>query len=221
MSYLILGIVTFIGIHLLPSSVTLRERIIDNIGQVFYVSVFSLLALAGLGLIIAGKNITETIEIWDPPFWAMLVPVVIMPVVFILLVAAYLPTNIKLRIRHPMLLAVLFWSAAHLTINGDLASIVLFGSFGLFSLFAMWSANRRGAHSGKSPRPAVKSKQKMDMHTETPRRYVSYSRLMQKQSFSGHKVSVFRDCAAILLGLITFTVILFLHNTLFGVSTFR
>ena len=44
-----------------------------------------------------------------------------------------------------MLWGVTLWSIAHLLANGDLASILLFGSFGLFSLFNMFSANLRGA----------------------------------------------------------------------------
>ena len=44
-----------------------------------------------------------------------------------------------------MLWGVAIWAAAHLLANGDLASLILFGSFGAFSLFDVWSANRRGA----------------------------------------------------------------------------
>jgi uncharacterized membrane protein len=68
-----------------------------------------------------------------------------MPVALILLVAAFMPTNLKRFTRHPMLWGVTIWAAAHLLANGDLAGLILFGSFGAFSLFDMWSANRRGA----------------------------------------------------------------------------
>ena len=49
--------------------------------------------------------------------------------VFPLLFAAYLPGKIKAKVRHPMLAAIKFWALAHLIANGDLASIILFGSF--------------------------------------------------------------------------------------------
>jgi uncharacterized membrane protein len=68
-----------------------------------------------------------------------------MPVALILFVAAFMPTNLKRFTRHPMLWGVTIWAAVHLLANGDLASLILFGSFGAFSLFDMWSANRRGA----------------------------------------------------------------------------
>jgi len=47
---------------------------------------------------------------------------------FILLVAAYVPGQIKAKVRHPFLVAIKTWALAHLIANGDLASIFLFGS---------------------------------------------------------------------------------------------
>ena len=221
MTYLILGIITLIGIHLLPAFVSIRDRLLDLFGRAFYSIVFCAVALVGLGLIIFGKYTTLQIDVWDPPFLATLVPVIVMPVVFILLVAAYLPTNIKLRVRHPMLLGVMFWSIAHLAINGDLASIILFGSFGLYSVFAMWSANRRGLQAHKRRSKPIKTPGQYSDLDASARRYVSYSKLMQKHVLTDHRVSFFKDFAAIFLGLVAFTIVLFLHNTLFSVSMFH
>jgi len=76
-----------------------------------------------------------------------------MPVALMLLVAAFMPTNLKRVTRHPMLWGVTIWAAAHLLTNGDLASLILFGSFGVFSLFDMGSANRRGAELSSTAVP--------------------------------------------------------------------
>ena len=221
MTYLILGIIIFIGIHLFPSFTSLRERILDTFGQAFYTGAFSVIALVGIVLIVTGKYTTAPIDIWDPPFLATLVAVIVMPVVFVLLVSAYLPTNIKLRVRHPMLLGVMFWSIAHLTINGDLGSIILFGSFGLYSLFGIWSANRRAPETHRKRTQPSKNTTPHSTLNASYRRYVSYSKLMQKQTLTGYKVSLVKDFAAILIGLVTFTIVLFLHNTLFDISIFR
>ena len=64
--------------------------------------------------------------------------------VFILLVAAYLPCNIKARLRNPMLIAVKTWALAHLVANGDLASMVLFGSFLAWAVADMIAVKRSG-----------------------------------------------------------------------------
>ena len=55
-------------------------------------------------------------------------------VVFVLLVAAYTPTHIRRTVRHPMMLAVLIWALLHLLVNGDLASLLLFGGLGAFAV---------------------------------------------------------------------------------------
>jgi uncharacterized membrane protein len=45
--------------------------------------------------------------------------------------------------RQPLLWALLIWACAHLWANGDLAHVVLFGSFALFSLAGMAMVERR------------------------------------------------------------------------------
>lgn len=45
--------------------------------------------------------------------------------------------------RQPLLWALLLWSAAHLWANGDLAHVILFGTFALFSGLGMWIVERR------------------------------------------------------------------------------
>jgi uncharacterized membrane protein len=63
---------------------------------------------------------------------------------FILLAAAYVPGNaIKARLHHPMVLAVKLWALAHLLANGNLAHVLLFGSFLLWSIFDFTAARRR------------------------------------------------------------------------------
>jgi uncharacterized membrane protein len=52
----------------------------------------------------------------------------------VLFAAANVQTNIKRFIKHPMLIGVLIWSFVHLIANGDLRSIILFASFGVYAL---------------------------------------------------------------------------------------
>lgn len=144
MAVLVLGIVTFVGVHLVPSVPALRDGIVGRVGFNRYRGLFSLLAAAGLVLIIVGKAYAPTVPLWNPPSWGFRVSVIGMPIAFILLAAAYLPTNIKRVVKHPMLSAVAVWAGLHLLSNGDLASLILFGGLGAFSLFDIVSANLRG-----------------------------------------------------------------------------
>jgi uncharacterized membrane protein len=57
-----------------------------------------------------------------------------MPISMVLLAAANVQTNIKILVKHPMLIAILIWSFVHLITNGDLRSIMLFASFGIYAL---------------------------------------------------------------------------------------
>lgn len=45
-------------------------------------------------------------------------------------------------LRHPMLWSVVIWSGAHFLVNGDVASIVLFGSMAVWALLQMVLINR-------------------------------------------------------------------------------
>ena len=87
----------------------------------------------------------RSIQIWSPPYWTRYVAMVLMVPVFILLIAAYLPGEIKAKVKHPFLVAIKTWALAHLIANGDLASIILFGSFLAYAVFDRIALKRRPA----------------------------------------------------------------------------
>ncbi|HHL21284.1 MAG TPA: hypothetical protein ENJ52_07115 [Aliiroseovarius sp.] len=66
----------------------------------------------------------------------------LMLLAFYLLNMGYTKPLMARRIRHPMLSAVVVWAVAHLIVNGDLASVVLFGSMLLWALVEMAVINR-------------------------------------------------------------------------------
>jgi uncharacterized membrane protein len=145
MTLLVTGLVIFIGVHTLPMFITIRQGLITKYGELPYKGMFALISCIGFTLIVLGKYQAEVIPVWQPPAWGLQLPFYIMPFAFILLCAAYLPSSVRRITRHPMLWGVTLWALAHLPANGDLASIMLFGSLGLFSLADMYSANCRGA----------------------------------------------------------------------------
>ncbi|MGB3317162.1 MAG: NnrU family protein, partial [Albidovulum sp.] len=50
---------------------------------------------------------------------------------------------VKSKLRHPLLTATILWALAHLLVNGDLASLVLFGGIGLWAIVSMLMINAR------------------------------------------------------------------------------
>ncbi|HEX2531493.1 MAG TPA: NnrU family protein [Burkholderiaceae bacterium] len=156
MVLLVLGMIIFIGIHLVPSFAPVRAGLMQRLGPGRYKGIFSLVSLVGLLLLALGKAHAAFVPVWTPPFWTRHLALALMPFSLILLAAAYLPGNIRRATRHPMLWGVVLWAVVHLLANGDLASILLFGGFSAYSLYAMHSANRRGATKSTVRQPVAK-----------------------------------------------------------------
>ena len=150
MSPLILGLVLFIGIHLVPGSPALRAKTVRAVGLNGYKAAFSLVSVAGLVLIWIGYARAPAEQIFTPSETVRLILPIAMALAFILMACAYAPGRIRRLVRHPMMASVLIWSSLHLLANGDLASNILFGSFAIWSVFAILSAMQRGQKLGDS-----------------------------------------------------------------------
>jgi uncharacterized membrane protein len=149
MVYLIFGLVLFFGVHSVPMFPSSKASLESRFGAMPFKGIYSLLALTGFALILIGASRAEIRAVFTPPTWGATVATLAMPVAFCLLVAAYVPNNFRHVIRHPMLSGVFLWALVHLLTNGDLASVLLFGSFGTYSVVDIISVNRR------SPAPAT------------------------------------------------------------------
>jgi uncharacterized membrane protein len=76
---------------------------------------------------------------------------VLVLIAFILLPAGSLPAgHIKRWVKHPMLTGTILWATGHLLANGDLASVLLFGSFLAYGVINRIAVIPRG-----DPAPAV------------------------------------------------------------------
>jgi uncharacterized membrane protein len=146
MALLILGLVIFIGTHSFTMMRAQRAAAIARLGENGYKGIYSLLVLIGLVLIWVGFGQYRAdgyIQIWWPPIWTQHLSALFVLVAFILLPAAYMPGYIKAKAKHPMLAAVKIWAFAHLLANGDLGSIILFGSLLGWAVVARISTKRR------------------------------------------------------------------------------
>jgi uncharacterized membrane protein len=95
---------------------------------------------------------TGWIDIWYPPKALKHVAVALMLPAVILVVSSYIRGRIYTALKHPMLSGVKLWAMAHLLANGDLGSIVLFGSFLGWAVFDRISLKHR-ADTGAPPIP--------------------------------------------------------------------
>ena len=142
---LIAGFVMFLGAHLAPGVLGLRAQLVGQLGEGRFLGIYIAMSVTGMLCIMGGTAIAPVISVWDPPFWGRQAALVLVALGFILLAAFLLPTNVRRLTRHPMLWGITAWSVGHLLANGDLASMILFGGFGGYSVLSIWSLNRRGA----------------------------------------------------------------------------
>jgi uncharacterized membrane protein len=156
-SILILGLVLFLGVH----SVRIvaddwRSAQIGRFGERRWKGLYSIASLAGFALLVWGFGLSraDTPVIWNPPSAMRHVTALLTLVAFILLAAAYVPSNhIKAAIGHPMIAAVKTWAFGHLLANGRLNDIVLFGAFLAWAIVDFIAARRRDRAAGTIQAP--------------------------------------------------------------------
>lgn len=143
---MILGLVLFLGAHILTTQRKLRGRLVASMGEGPYKGVYSLVSLAGLVLIVWGfghYRATEWVQVWNPPTALKHLNVALMLPAVILVVAAYIRGRIYTKVKHPMLAGVKLWAFGHLLANGDLGGIILFGSFLAWGVYDRISLKHR------------------------------------------------------------------------------
>ena len=152
---MILGLVLFLGVHVLTIQRALRARLIAAWGEGGYKSGYSVVSLLGLVLIVWGfadYRAAGMWQVWTPPAVLKHVTVALMLPAVILVVASYIRGRIYLTLKHPMLAGVKLWAAAHLIANGDLGSMILFGAFLAWAVFDRISLKHR-SDAGAPPIP--------------------------------------------------------------------
>src|SRR6476646_1684623 len=142
----ILGLIIFLGAHVFVSLRDRRAALISSIGRGPYLGLFSVVSIVGLILLgfgFARYRAEGLIPLWYPPAWTRHIVVAAMWPASIAFVAAYIPGNIKRVLKHPMLVGVKLWAAAHLCANGDLGGIILFGAVLAWAVYDRITLKRR------------------------------------------------------------------------------
>jgi len=152
MTYLLAGLIIFLGVH----SVRLfadnwRTRVRNAWGAAAWRAAYSLLSVAGFGLIVWGFGLVRQMPVqwWSPPTGLRHLAALLTLLAFVLLAAAYVPGNqLKARVHHPMAAGVTLWAFAHLLANGNVGHVVLFGSFLAWAVLSYLAARKRDQRDG-------------------------------------------------------------------------
>lgn len=133
MLILCLGLALFIAPHTLRE-LGLRDTLVTRLGLGGYKGLYSVVSLLGLALIVYGKTLAPFVQLWQPAFELRWISLALMIPSLILIVAGNLPAGgLKTLTGHPMLLGIVLWALAHLWANGDVTSLLLFASLGLWA----------------------------------------------------------------------------------------
>jgi len=149
MILLILGLALWIGVHswkrVAPAH---RERVGDKGKRI--VALGSFIAIA---LMIVGYRVAEGAVYWGRTPALTGINNLLMVAAFYLFAASGAKTRVTRFIRHPQLTAMCLWSVAHLLVNGDVPSFVLFGGMLIWALVTMVVITR--AEGPRAPYVAV------------------------------------------------------------------
>ncbi len=165
MAMLIAAAAVFLAIHLLIAGTKVRDVITGAIGERAYLGLFALASIAAIVWLAMAYNaaqpMAENERLYNlgPLAFDFGIPVV--GLAFLLGVQGLFlpnPTSVQqegaaaregvvqgvLRItRHPFLWGVAIWAAFHLAVNGDEASIVLFGTFLVLPILGTFSIDAK------------------------------------------------------------------------------
>ena len=153
MTWLILGLLLWWAAHLFKRVLPRQRAAMGKAGR----GLVAVLILAGIGLMILGYRDANFVYLYDLPHWVWHVNNLLMLVALFLMGAGGARGLVASKLRHPMLISVVVWAGAHLLVNGDLPSLVLFGGLGLWALVEMAVINRaEGPWTAPEPGPVSK-----------------------------------------------------------------
>ena len=142
MTLLILGLALWWVTHLLPILAPgLRKSLGEKAGNGPAKALIALGVLVSLILMVTGYQQAEFVNLWFPPAFMVHINNLLMLIAVFLFIAGNIPSPVRRKVRHPQLAGTKAWALAHLLVNGDLASVVLFGGILAWAVVALSGAN--------------------------------------------------------------------------------
>jgi len=158
---MIVAFAVFFLTHLMPVFPKIKAACVARIGWRIYSSLYGIVSLFALAWVVIAAGRAPYVEVFPWAEWQLWVPNVVMPFSLWLAVMGVLSPNplsfggrnnerfdpkypgIVGFVRHPLLWALVLWSASHALANPDLAHLILFGGFCGFAVLGMSSVDRR------------------------------------------------------------------------------
>jgi uncharacterized membrane protein len=214
----------FLLIHFAVSGTRWRDTLVARLGEGPYRGAFALASAIGLGWMIYAYKHAPTVHLWDRPVGLQLIAFALVFIAFLFVViglATPSPTQVGMEsklatgtdiargivrvTRHPFLWGVALWALVHLIMNGDLASLILFGSLLFLALagtVAIDAKRRRRFENGWA-------------HFAQTTSSVPFAAILSGRN---SMVSALREIGVVrpLVALLAYALIFCLHGRLFG-----
>lgn len=151
MALIVIGLILWVAAHLFKRVAPAKRAAMGDKGR----GPIALILLAAIVFFIVGYRMSEYTHLWDRAGWAT--PVNNLLMIFALYFTSPGPSKGALfhKMRHPMLTGFLLWVVAHLLVNGDMASLVLFGGLGLWALLEIVVINRAEPNWEPNPKGTI------------------------------------------------------------------
>jgi uncharacterized membrane protein len=208
--------VAFFLSHSIPVRPPMRPWLQARLGSSGFTLAYSALSVAVLAWLIGAAGRAPHVPLWDWAPWQVHVPLIVMgPVCLILALSIARPNpfsfggarnvlfdpaqpGIVRWSRHPLLLALALWAAAHVVPNGDLAHVILFGIFAAFAVLGGRLIDRR-------------KRREMRAEWHRLRAVVQGAPLLSSHASISKRVRL-------VAGSVLYATLLWVHPVLFGVS---
>lgn len=152
MTLLILGLILWIAAHLFKRIAPSTRASMGNKGR----GPIALAILASVALMVLGYRMAEFAPLYTPiPGIGHLNNLLMLIAVFSFGMSAG-KGLLADKLRHPMLMGMVIFATAHLLVNGDLASVILFGGLGVWAIVEMLVINLTDGPWQRPPPGALK-----------------------------------------------------------------
>ena len=162
---LLLAAVAFAGSHVLLSSARVRGPLARALGEWPFVGLYSAVSLGLFVWLMGAYGAAPVVEVWAVPTGVRYVALGVMAVASVLVAGGFTPaspTGVPLKpaaagaplpgifkiTRHPVLWGIGLWAFVHVMANGDLASLIFFGSLGVLALGGTVHIDRKKRATG-------------------------------------------------------------------------
>ena len=158
---LALAALLWVGVHVGIAGTAVRAAAAARLGERGFRLAFSAVSVLAIAFLVRSYNAASAASLWAAPDWLRWALALLMLPAFVLFAASVTapnptavggeralgtePRGIGRVTRHPMLWSFALWATVHVVGNGDAASLLFFGAFGLTALAGMPSIDAKVA----------------------------------------------------------------------------